>query len=82
MDEANCICTYREFYVITFLNRYWIFNPDGAEIVEAELVTSLPPEIYDLLTDEDLLGSCSDYDFSGELDDGSAYCFWKVKEAK
>ena len=74
------ICSYDDFQISKCGDKYFAKDEGGTR--EVALVKSLEPYEYEDLSDEEILDKCKDYDFSGELDDFSWYCFWKEKEIK
>ena len=69
------VCSYDGFTISKNGDKYYAKDEDGTR--EVTLVKSLAPCEYEDLSIEEILALCGDYDFSGELDDCSAYCFWK-----
>ena len=70
------ICTYDDWSVFEREGRYYVTDEEGER--EVTLIRSLAPEEYEDVDIFDILDMCDDYDYSGELDDCSAYCFWEV----
>ena len=77
-NGIKTICSYDDFQISKCGDKYYVKDESGTR--EALLVMSLEPCEYEDLSDEEILDKCEDYDFSGELDDCSWYCFWKEKE--
>lgn len=73
------ICDYDDFGIISHNNRFYAASCDNG-IEELTLVKMLKPTEYESLEDSELLALCSDYDYSGELDTCSEYCFWRITE--
>lgn len=74
--NAPLVCEYSCFNVYQINKDYYtITNKDYMNLRYAKLVKKL--DCYEI-PELDLLKMCDDYDYSGELDDGSAYCFWKL----
>lgn len=71
------LCNYDDWSIYEHNNKHYIANEDG--VFEVALVKYLSNEEYEDKAIEDILSMCdtNEYDYSGELDDCSAYCFWK-----
>lgn len=81
------ICDYEDFaiYIHTLTGLLYCYNKETEEIKEVLEVYRIP-DWDEISTDEkiddvDIISMCTDdYDYSGELDDMSEYCFWKEVE--
>lgn len=72
---GKVICSYDIFRIFYKDGKYYGEDEDG--IREIELVKAVPFPEYEDLSEDEIFDLCDDYNFSGELDDCSAYCFWK-----
>ena len=78
MNYEKCgkvICSYDIFKIFYEDGKYYAENEEG--IRKVELVKSVPFPEYEDLSDDEIFDLCDDYGFGGELDDRSAYCFWR-----
>ena len=71
----TCICYYSDFEIWQKPNKDLFAIVDCKHIPVKEV---LRLEDFDDMTTEELIGSCDDYDYSGETEDMKHYCFWKV----
>lgn len=75
----NLICDYGvDFQIYSNDKVMFVMEEDGNYFHKVIEVFRIPSPNFEPLTTEQLLDSCDDYDYSGELEDCSAYCFWKL----
>lgn len=77
--DVPLVCEYNDFDVYQINEDYFVItDKDGMNLRYAKLVKKLDYSVFAVTSIADLLEMCDDYDYSGELDDGSGYCFWKL----
>lgn len=59
-------------------NREYFVTQTGQSAKKVKLIKSLKPEEYQGKSIAEILSFCNEADFCGELNDRSAYCFWKI----
>lgn len=76
------ISSYDDFEIIKIGNFLYAISEDGIHIVkEVFRIENTPDVNYEGLDSTELMDKCRcDHDYSGELDDCSAYCFWVIEE--
>ena len=86
-EKLTLICEYEDFSIFKhkIIGLLYCLRADSDEFKEVLEVYRVPnwEEVStdDSLDDTDIINMCPvDYDYSGELDDLSAYCFWQVIE--
>jgi hypothetical protein len=71
------LCEYHDWFIVEEKGDSFVIREDEKP-QKVKLVKTLNPKEYERKDISEILDLCEDYDFSGELDDFSAYCFWKI----
>ena len=71
------ICEYGNWFIAEDYGEYFVAQT-GQPTKKLKLIRTLKPEEYRNKNLSELLAFCNEADFCGELNDRSAYCFWKV----
>lgn len=76
----QCLCSYPDFEIwVRPSGQMFAFNCETKTKESVKEVKRINFPDYDDLDTPTLIGACNDYDYCGELDDFTAYCYWKVK---
>lgn len=72
----NVICDYNDWCIYSENSILFYYSREDNETYTAREVKRI--EDFNDYSLEELFNKCNNYDVCGELDDGSAYCYWKL----